>query len=123
MPGECFLVGERYLIHDWDPLFTAESVPPLAASRVQSVKLPPRSPNLNAHAERFVRTVKESCLEHLILFGEGSIRKALHEFVENYHRERNHQGLGKQLIIEGESVIANREPIQGRQLLGGMLKY
>ena len=76
--AEGFLVGERYLIHDRDPLFTAEFLATLAASGVQSVKLPPHSPNLNAHAERFVRAIKESCLERLILFGEGSLRKAMH---------------------------------------------
>ena len=55
--------GKRYLIHDRDPLFTAEFLKMLADVGVQSVKLPPRSPNLNAHAERFVRTIKESCLD------------------------------------------------------------
>lgn len=54
------------------------------------VRLPPRSPNLNAYAERFVRTIKESCLDRLILVGEGSLRAAIHEFVEHYHRERKH---------------------------------
>ena len=121
--GEGFLVGKRYLIHDRDPLFTAEFQATLAASGVQSVKLPPRSPNLNAHAERFVRTIKESCLERLILFGEGSLRKALHEFVEHYHRERNHQGLGNRLMMEAESGTARGGPIQCRQRLGGMLNY
>ena len=55
------LNGKRYLIHDRDPLFTAGFVQILAASGIESVKLPLHSPNLNAHAERFVRTVKESC--------------------------------------------------------------
>ena len=87
---EGFLTGKRYLIHDRDPLFTTEFVEILKSTGVQSVKLPPRSPNLNAHAECFVRTIKESCLERMILFGEGSLRKAIHEFVEHYHRERNH---------------------------------
>ena len=121
--GEGFLVGKRYLIHARDPLFTAEFLATLAASGVQSVKLPPRSPNLNTHAERFVRTLKESCLERMILFGEGSLRKALHEFVEHYHRERNHQGLGNRLIIEAESSTVTGGPIQCRQRLGGMLNY
>jgi putative transposase len=121
--AEGFLVGKRYLIHDRDPLFTAEFLETLGTSGVQSVKLPPRSPNLNAHAERFVRTIKESCLERLILFGEGSLRKAIHEFVEHYHRERNHQGLGNRLIIEDESSVGNGGPIQCRQRLGGMLNY
>jgi transposase InsO family protein len=68
-----FLRGKRYLIHDRDPLFTVEFMETLGTIGVQSVKLPPRSPNLNAHAERFVRTIKESCLERMILFGEGSL--------------------------------------------------
>jgi transposase InsO family protein len=121
--AEGFLVGKRYLIHDRDPLFTAEFLATLAASEVQSVKLPPHSPNLNAHAERFVRTIKESCLERLILFGGGSLRKAPHEFVEHYHRERNHQGLGNRLIIEDESGVGSTGAIQCRQRLGGMLNY
>ncbi|MGA9058796.1 MAG: integrase core domain-containing protein [Terriglobia bacterium] len=87
------------------------------------MNLPPRSPNLNAHAERFVRTIKESCMERRILFGEGSLRKALHEFVEDYHRERNQQGLGNWLIIEDESGVGSTGPIQCRQRLGGMLNY
>ena len=87
-----FLVGKRYLIQDRDPLFTTEFLETLGTSGVKSVKLPPRSPNLNAHAERFIRTIKESCLERMILFGEGSLRKALHEFVAHYHHERTTKG-------------------------------
>src|SRR5437762_252065 len=98
--GAGFLVGKRYLIHDRDPLFTADFLETLAASGVKSVKLPPCSPNLNSHAERFVRTIKESCLKRMILFGEGSLRRVIHEFVAHYHRERNHQGLGNRLILE-----------------------
>src|SRR5262252_8859131 len=98
--AEGFLIGKRYLIHDRDPLFTEEFSKIIQASGVKSVKLPPSSPNLNAHAERFVRTIKESCLERLILFGEGSLRRAIHEFIEHYHYERNHQGLGNRLIMK-----------------------
>jgi transposase InsO family protein len=87
-------LGKRYLIHDRDPLFTAEFLGLLAVSGVQSVKLPPRSPNLNAHAERFVRSIKESCLARMIFFGENLLRKAISEYVAHYHIERNHQGLG-----------------------------
>src|SRR5262245_23263595 len=70
---EGFLIGKRYLIHDRDPLFTIEFQQTLESSGVQCVKLPPRSPNLNAYAERFVRTIKESCLERIILVGEASL--------------------------------------------------
>jgi integrase-like protein len=117
------LVGKRYLIHDRDPLFTAEFLETPETGGVKSVKLPPPAPNLNAHAERFVRTIKESCLERMILFGEGSLRKAIHEFVEYYLRERNHPGLGNRLIIDAESCAANGGPIRCRQRLGGMLNY
>jgi putative transposase len=78
------LKGKRYLIHDRDPLFTAEFRSILASVGVTSVKLPPQSPNLNAYAERFVRSIKESCLERLILFGERSLRTAAREFVVHY---------------------------------------
>jgi len=73
------------MIHDRDPLFTAEIQDMLSEEGIQSVKLPPRSPNLKAHAERFVRTIKESCLDRLILFGEAGWRKAIREFVAHYH--------------------------------------
>jgi transposase InsO family protein len=92
------LRGKRYLIHDRDPLFTTEFLGVLEAAGVKSVKLPPRSPNLNAYAERFVRTIKESCLDRLVFFGENSLRTAIGAFVIHYHTERNHQGLGNQLI-------------------------
>ena len=79
------LTGKRYLIHDRDPLFPHEFLSTLNDVGVESVKLPPRSPNLNAHAERFVRSIKESCLERLILFGESSLRTAVQRFLAHYH--------------------------------------
>src|SRR5215472_9010534 len=81
------------------------------------------SPNLNAHAERFVRTIKESCLERMILFCEDSLRKAIHEFIEHYHHERNHQGLGNRLIIQEPLVADSAAAVQSRSRLGGMLNY
>jgi putative transposase len=85
------LNGKRYLIHDRDPLFTAEFLTLLAGVGVESVKLPPHSPNLNAHAERFVRSIKESCLDCLILSGEQSLRTTIQNFVVHYHTERHHR--------------------------------
>ena len=78
------LTGKRYVIHDRDPLFTEEFLSTLKDANVESVKLPPRSPNLNAHPERVVRSIKECCLDRLILFGETSLKRALSEFVEHY---------------------------------------
>jgi transposase InsO family protein len=102
---------------------TAEFLEILESTGVQSVKLPPRSPNLNAHAERFVRTIKESCLNRMILFGEGSLRKVICEFVAHYHHERNHQGLGNRLIMNEGPSPDRAGVVRCRQRLGGMLNY
>ena len=118
-----FLTGNRFLIHDRDPLFTAAFRETLAAAGVEVVRLPARSRNLNAYAERFVRTIKESCLDRLILVGEGSLRRAVAEFIEHYHRERNHQGLGNQLIVPRPARAIDDERILSRERLGGLLKY
>jgi putative transposase len=116
------LTGKRYLIHDRDPLFTAEFLKMIADTGVESVNLP-RSPNLNAHAERFVRSIKESCLERLIFFGEASLRTAVQNFVAHYHGERNHQGLGNRLISPEPGRVGAAGEVQRRQRLGGMLNY
>jgi transposase InsO family protein len=76
-----FFKGKRYLIHDRDPLYTGDFLNLLADAGIESVKLPPRSPNLNADAERFVRSIKERCLERMIFFGEDALRNAIGEFV------------------------------------------
>ena len=68
------------------------------------VRTPFRAPNANAHAERFVRTIKEECLNWIIPFGTDRLRRAIDEFVDHYHRERNHQGIGKELI-DGEASV------------------
>jgi transposase InsO family protein len=117
------LTGKRYLIHDRDPLFTAEFLRTLEAARVKSVKLPPRSPDLNPHAERFVRSIKESCLDRMIFFGEASLRTAVQNFVEHYHSERNHQGLANRIICPEADHRGASGAIQRRQRLGGMLNY
>ena len=117
------LTGKRFLILDRDPLFTVAFCETLAAAGVRVVRLPPRSPNLNAYAERFVRTIKESCLDRMILVGEGSLRRAVAEFIEHYHRERNHQGLGNQLIVSVPARAIGDERILSRERLGGLLKY
>jgi putative transposase len=77
----------------------------------------------NAHAERFVRSIKESCLERLILFGESSLRTAVQNFVAHYQTERNHQGLGNKLILPDPAHVGTTGTVQCRQRLGGTLKY
>lgn len=117
------LLGKRYLIHDRDPLFTAEFLSLLAGVGIESVKLPPQSPNLNAHAERFVRSIKEACLNRLILFGEQSLRTVIQSFMVHYHTERHHQGLANRLIQPEPSHVGNTGTIQQRERLGGLLNY
>jgi transposase InsO family protein len=117
------LTGKQYLIHDRDPLFTAEFLGMIASVGVESVKLPLRSPNLNAYAERFVRSIKESCLDRMIFFGEQSLRTAIQSFVAHYHSERNHQGLANKLIGPAPGHLGGTGEVQRRQRLGGMLNY
>jgi putative transposase len=78
---------------------------------------------LNAHAERFVRTIKEACLDKMILFGEDSLRNAIREFIAHYHFERNHQGLNNQLIISSNETPVKTGPLRTRRRLGGTLNY
>jgi len=115
------LCQRQYLLHDRDTKFCASFRAILATGTVKCLALPPRSPNLNAFAERWVRSVKQECLSKLILFGEGSLRRALAEFLEHYHAERNHQGKGDVLLFP-----ANDTPhaaFRCRQRLGGLLNY
>ena len=120
-----YLNNCRYVLHDRDAKFCAEFRDTLAAGDVQCLPLPPRSPNLNAFAERWVRSVKEECLSKLILFGEGSLRRALTQFQEHYHSERNHQGKGNVLLFPraDELLKSSGSSIECRERLGGLLKY
>ena len=114
-----FLKDKKYLIHDRDPLFTKAFIEILNSSDVECIKLPPKSPNLNAYAERFVRTIKEECLNHLILSSEKQLRYVLSEYLKYYHTGRIHQSLGK--IIEPE-YEGNTGEIFCIERLGGLLK-
>jgi transposase InsO family protein len=118
-----FFTGKRYLIHDRDPLYTKEFIGIVATSGIKPIKLPPRSPNLNAYAERFVRTIKESCLDQMIFFGEDMLRNAIREFVVHYHLERNHQGLENRLLVPLEITSMWTAVVQKRERLGGLLNY
>ena len=95
----------------------------LAATGVETVRLPPRSPNLNAYAERYVRTIKEACLNRGIFVGERSLRRAVAEFVTHCHQERNHQGLGNILIFPASAHTPSDDRVVCCERLGGLLKY
>ncbi len=118
-----FLADVRYVILDRDPLYTDAFRNLLKQAGVNIVRLPPRSPNLNAYAERFVRTIKETCLDRMIFFGEEPLRKAIDEFLVYYHHERNHQGLENRLIDPLTEVGSPDGAVACRERLGGVLRY
>ena len=118
-----FLRSARYLIHDRDSLFTAEFRGILRAGGVETVKLPARSPNLNAYAERFVRSIKSECLARIIPLGERHLRLVVSEYVEHYHLERNHQGLDNRLIARSRGHPSNNGRVACRERLGGVLRF
>jgi hypothetical protein len=123
MEGCGALLDCRYLLHDRDTKYTCSFRAIIASGQVEPLVLPARSPNLNAHAERWVRSVKEECLSKVVLFGERSLRRALIEYVEHFHAERNHQGKGNVLLFPRDAKICREGPVQSRERLGGLLRY
>jgi len=120
---EGFLRGARYLIHDRDPLYTDDFRGILRAGNVDPVKLPVRSPNLNAYAERFVRSIKPECLSKIIPLSEGHLRRAVTEYTDHYHLERNHQGLGNRLIERPGHEPRSIGRVERGETLGGLLSF
>jgi putative transposase len=120
-----FLRGCRYLLHDRDAKFCAQFDSVLQAVGIRTLKLPPRGPNLNAHLERWHRSVQEECLSKLILFGPASLRHALCEYVSHFHRERNHQGKDNIILfpVAADRIGEQDGPIRTRERLGGLLKF
>jgi putative transposase len=117
------LTQSCFLIHDRDPLFTDAFREVLKSTGVKTVKLPARSPNLNAYAERFVRSIKSECLAQIIPLGERHLRTAVKEYTEHYHFERNHQGLNNQLIEKPRGEPNRSIAVGCQERLGGILKY
>jgi transposase InsO family protein len=113
----------RKLITDRDTKYCAEFRALLEQGGNTLVRLPPRSPNLNAFAERFVGSIKSECLSRLIFFGEASLRRRIREYVTHYHHERNHQGLGNRIIAANEARYESNSQLCQRARLGGVLNY
>jgi len=113
----------RYLLHDRDTKYTQSFRAIIGSGRVKALVLPAHSPNLNAYAERWLRSVKEECLSKLILFGERSLQRALSGYVAHYHAERNHQGKSNMLLFPGGAETRRDGPVQCRERLGGLLRY
>jgi hypothetical protein len=120
-----FLEGRRYLIHDRDTKFTDSFRTITNSSHIEPLKLPVRSPNLNAHADRWGRSVKEEALSKLILLGEASLRCVLREYVAHFHEERNHQVKDNVLLFPSsqEPLTCRNQSVCCRERLGGLLKY
>jgi hypothetical protein len=125
LDGTGYLNQCRYVLHDRDRKFCREFRDTLAAGGVSCLALPARSPNLNSYAERWVRSIKEECLSRLILFGENSLRRAVSNYLDHFHHERNHQGKGNLLLFPGGAAASPTQPstIRCRERLGGLLKY
>jgi transposase InsO family protein len=117
------LAGKRYLIIDRDTKYSERFRKRVEEAATEVIRLPPLSPDLNAYAERFVRSIKEECLGKMIFIGQASLRRAISEYVTHYHMERNHQGLENRLIRPELGSAANDGVIERRARLGGMLNY
>jgi hypothetical protein len=117
-----FLGGVHALILDRDPLYTAAFRDLLRSSGVKPVLLPARSRNLNAFAERFVGSVRAECLDRIVPLGERHVQTAIRAFVDHYHEERPHQGLGNELIAP-KTASVDSGPVRCRERLGGMLRF
>jgi transposase InsO family protein len=108
---------------DRDAKFTTAFRSMFAGAGIEPVRLPPRSPNLNAWIERFMRSIKSECLDRRIFLGEDSLRRAVREYVAHYHAERNHQGLGNAIIAPVPRPARTVGRVRCRERLGGMLRY
>jgi len=115
----------KYLIHDRDTKFTKSFRSILRSVDIKPLKLPKRSPNLNAFAERFVLSIKSECLSKFIFFGEESLMTTVKEFMAHYHEERNHQGKDNVILFPGKKFNAERNSgdVKCQERLGGLLKY
>jgi transposase InsO family protein len=119
-----FLPPGQYLIHDRDAKFCAAFQQIIDDAGVERVVLPPRSPNLNAYAERWIRSVKDEALSRLMLFGERALHYVLTEYVAHFHQDRNHRGKGNVLLFPSSRYSSQSDgPMQCRARIGGLLKY
>ena len=122
-PFNGFLRGKRFLIMDRDSSFHAAFRGLIEGAGVQPVRTPPRSPNCNAHPERFHGSFKSEVANRMIFFGEDRLRHVIAEYLEYYHHERNHQGLAGRIIEPGAEIGTSSGKVCRRQRLGGMLNY
>jgi len=116
------LAQHRVLICDRDTKWSVPVRARLSVAGIRVVLTPYRAPNANAYAERFARSIKDECLRRVIPVGEGHLRRTIAQYVEHYHRERNHQGISNELIA-GAPAAGTVGRIRRRPRLGGLLNY
>jgi transposase InsO family protein len=115
------LLEKRLLIIDRDAIFSPRFKSIVRGSGVETLLTAYQAPNMNAHAERFVRSIKSECLDQMIFLGRESLDRAMAEYAAHYHEERSHQGIGNELVNGAE---AQRAGVVGTsERLGGLLKY
>ena len=117
------LHAKHYLITDRDTKYSDQFRRLIRDNGTKVIRLPPMSPNLNAYAERFVRSIKFECLNRMIFIGGASLRRAVAEYMAHYHAERNHQGLNNRLIRRARTVAAHEGVVHRRPRLGGILNF
>jgi transposase InsO family protein len=117
------LQNAKYLIHDRDTKYTDQVDTIMNTAGIKAIKLPAMSPNLNAFAERWVKSVKVEVLDKQVLFGKKALQYTLNEYVSHFHQERNHQGLNNTIPFPASELGNVSVKIKTRERLGGLLKY
>ena len=118
-----FLKDASHLIADRDTRFFALRDFLDQNTEPEIVVLRPKSPKLNACMEQWFRSLKSECLDRMIFFGRKSLENAVREYVDHYHGERNHQGLGNELIERVNDAASVADRIECHERLGALLRY
>jgi putative transposase len=118
-----FLRGKRFLVIDRDSLYASGFMRLIEQTGIQPVRIPPSAPNCNAHLERFNGSFKREAADRVIFFGESHLQRVVDEYLDHYHRERNHQGLENKIIEPGKEIGRTSGKIRRRERLGGMFHY
>lgn len=122
-PVNGFLRNMRQLVLDRDPLFTSAFRDLLSGAGVQVVRLPSNSPNLNAHAERWVRSCRAELLDRMLIFGEAHLRRLVLGYAAHHNAERPHQGLGGAFVDADPRAANPSGGVRREDRLGGLLRF
>ncbi len=120
-PMDGFLRTHRFVICDRDAKFTAQFRRILKGAGVKVIRTPTQAPNCNAYAERFVLSIKSECLNRMVFFGKASLRRAIAAYLQHYHHERPHQGLGNETLDPSPRPMVGE--VRCTERLGGLLKH